>query len=169
MGCFWCGEAPLSDLKGVSSAVSGYIGGHVKNPAYRAVCSGETGHAEAVRVTFDPAVISYSTLLDVFFTVHDPTQLNRQGNDVGTQYRSAIFYFGAEQRAQAEAKVRELAPSFRAPIVTQLEDAEAHVWYPAEDYHQCYAKKHPTEGYIVGVSRPKYDKAKARFGSLFKE
>jgi peptide-methionine (S)-S-oxide reductase len=168
-GCFWCVEAPYSDLKGVSSAISGYIGGHVPSPTYRAVCDGTTGHAEAVRITYDPAVISFSTLLDVFFVVHDPTQLNRQGADAGTQYRSAIFYHGAEQRAEAEAKMRELAGSFPAPIVTQLDDASAHVWYPAEDYHQRYAARNPTQGYVVAVGQPKYRKAYAKFAKLFKD
>ena len=162
-------EAPYSDLKGVSSAISGYIGGHVPNPTYRAVCDGTTGHAEAVRITYDPAVISFATLLDVFFVVHDPTTLNRQGADAGTQYRSAVFYHGAEQRAEAEAKMRELAASFPAPIVTELSDAAAHVWYPAEDYHQRYAARNPTQGYVVAVGQPKYRKAYAKFAKLFKD
>ena len=139
-GCFWCVEAPYSELRGVHSAVSGYIGGEVPNPSYKAVCSGATGHAEAVRVSYDPAQISFGALLDVFFTLHDPTTLNRQGNDVGTQYRSAIFYHGEGQAAEARAKIGELegAGAFGgARVVTQVEDAAAHKWWPAEEYHQC--------------------------------
>jgi len=166
-GCFWCVEAPFAELKGVDSAVSGYIGGHVANPDYRAVCGGDTGHAEAVRVTYDPSVRTYEELLDVLFTVHDPTQLNRQGNDVGTQYRSAIFYHNADQRARAEAYLKARAKDFRAPIVTTIEPAEpTHTWYEAEKYHQNYVKLNPNQGYVVAVSKPKLYKARAAFPDL---
>lgn len=166
-GCFWCVEAPFSELKGVESAVSGYIGGHVRNPNYKDVCGGDTGHAEAVRVTYDPSVRSFEELLDVLFTIHDPTQLNRQGNDVGTQYRSAIFYADAEQRAKAEAYLKRRAKDFRAPIVTTLEPAEpTNAWYPAEEYHQAYCRRNPNQGYVVAVSKPKLNKARAAFPDL---
>ena len=135
-GCFWCIETVFNRLRGVESAVSGYMGGHAANPSYEAVCNGDTGHAEVVQVSFDPDVISYRDLLDVFFTLHDPTQLNRQGNDVGTQYRSAIFWHTPEQKAEAEAVIAALTASkqFAAPIVTEV--TEATTFYPAEDYHQ---------------------------------
>ncbi|MHB0983472.1 MAG: peptide-methionine (S)-S-oxide reductase MsrA, partial [Thiobacillus sp.] len=137
-GCFWCIETVFNRLRGVESAVSGYMGGHTTNPTYQDICNGDTGHAEVVQVTFDPDVISYRELLDVFFTLHDPTQLNRQGNDVGTQYRSAIFWHTPEQKAEAEAVIAELtaAQQFDAPIVTEV--AAATAFYPAEDYHQRY-------------------------------
>ncbi len=167
-GCFWCVEAPYSGLKGIFSATSGYIGGHVPHPTYDAVCSGTTGHAEAVRVAFDPAVIPYRTLLDVFFAIHDPTTLNRQGNDVGTQYRSAIFTHGEEQAAAVRAKVAELEASGVAPVTTQVARAEEHTWYPAEEYHQCYVERNPTQGYVRAVSLPKLLKAKKEFAGLFK-
>jgi peptide-methionine (S)-S-oxide reductase len=132
-GCFWCVEAPYSELKGVKSAVSGYIGGSVENPNYKQVCEGDTGHAEAVRVTFDPAEVSFAQLLDVFFTLNDPTQLDRQGNDVGTQYRSAIFYASPAQLEAAKAKIAALNASGKlpGPVVTKLEDASRHTWYEA--------------------------------------
>ena len=167
-GCFWCVEAPYSDLKGVSSAVSGYIGGSKPNPTYEEVCRGTTGHAEAVRITYDPSIISFSTLLDVFFVVHDPTQLNRQGNDSGTQYRSAIFVHSEQQLAEARAKIESLSSRFVSPIVTQLDDAKKHEWYPAEEYHQNYSKVNPSQGYIVGVSQPKYNKVRKTFPHLFR-
>ncbi len=167
-GCFWCVEAPYSALAGVDSAVSGYIGGHVRDPTYRQVCDGDTGHAEAVRVTFDPARVSFDSLLDVFFTVHDPTQLNRQGNDVGTQYRSAIFYDTPAQRAAADAKIAALVAKGKR-VVTTVEPASAHVWYPAEEYHQCYVKRNPTQGYVAAVSIPKLNKVRAAFPELLKK
>jgi peptide-methionine (S)-S-oxide reductase len=151
-GCFWCVEAPYAALRGVHSATSGYIGGRVANPSYADVCAGETGHAEAVRVLYDPAAVSFEALLDVFFTLHDPTQLNRQGNDHGTQYRSAIFYADEAQRAAALEKMRALRAKLPNDVVTQLEPASAHTWYPAEEYHQvrercdamrCDAKRAP--------------------------
>ena len=167
-GCFWCIESPYSGLKGVFSATSGYIGGRVPHPTYDAGCSGTTGHAEAVRVAFDPAVIPYRTLLDVFFAIHDPTTLNRQGNDVGTQYRSAIFTHGEEQAAAVRAKVAELEARGVAPVTTQVARAEEHAWYPAEEYHQCYVERNPTQGYVRAVSLPKLLKAKKEFAGLFK-
>src|SRR5437764_9985728 len=146
-GCFWCLEAVYDLLKGVDDVVSGYTGGAKTNPSYEQVCSGMTGHAEAVQIRFDPSVISYKDLLDVFFTVHDPTTLNRQGNDVGTQYRSAIFYQSPEQKAAAEAKITELtaAKLWKDPIVTQIEPLTA--FYPAEDYHQEYFEQNPYQPY----------------------
>ena len=135
-GCFWCVEAPYSALKGIHTVESGYIGGHVKNPSYRDVCSGETGHAEAVKITYDPGVVSYDLLMDVFFTLHDPTQLNRQGNDVGTQYRSAIFYSTDEQEKATQAKIKELEKKLPSAIETTVEPLSKWIWYPAEEYHQ---------------------------------
>jgi peptide-methionine (S)-S-oxide reductase len=142
-GCFWCTEAVFKDLIGVSSVESGYVGGHVADPSYREVCGGATGHAEAIRVTFDPALISYDDLLDVHFATHDPTQLNRQGNDVGTQYRSAIFFTTPAQKTAAEAvKARvDKSGKWNKPVVTEI--VAATQWYPAEDYHQDYLQKHP--------------------------
>ena len=166
-GCFWCVEAPYAQLRGVFSAESGYIGGHVKDPTYDAVCSGATGHAEAVRVTFDPAVVAYRALLDVFFAIHDPTTLNRQGNDVGTQYRSAVFTHGEEQAAAVAEKLKELrARGVKA--VTEVARAEEHAWYAAEEYHQCYVERNPTQGYVRAVSLPKLLKARKEFAPLFK-
>ena len=135
-GCFWCTEAIFLDLVGVKSVESGYTGGHVANPSYKQVCGGDTGHAEAVRILFDPAELSYGDLLDVFFATHDPTQLNRQGNDVGTQYRSAIFPQSPEQDAEARAAIDRANETHGGQVVTSIEPAAA--WYPAEDYHQNY-------------------------------
>src|SRR6185369_15699222 len=137
-GCFWCLEAVYDLLKGVKSVESGYMGGKVANPSYQQVCTGNTGHAEVVQVTFDPAIVNFKDILDVFFTVHDPTTLNRQGNDVGTQYRSAIFYHSPEQKAAADQKITEIntAHLWSSPIVTEVTPAE--IFYLAEDYHQEY-------------------------------
>ena len=135
-GCFWCTEAVFKQLAGVTSVESGYIGGHVDNPDYKSVCSGSTGHAEAIMVDFNADVISYADLLDIHFATHDPTQLNRQGNDVGTQYRSAIFPLDATQRDEAEAAIKRAAADCSTPIVTTIEGPAT--WYPAEDYHQEY-------------------------------
>jgi len=170
-GCFWCVEAPYNELKGVQSAISGYIGGSTKNPTYREVCNGDTGHAEAVRVTFDPSIVSFEQILDVFFTLHDPTQLNRQGNDVGTQYRSAIFYHSPSQLQFSKQKISELEASgkVKSSIVTQIEDVGKHVWYPGEEYHQCYVKNNPTQGYVAGVSIPKLEKVRRTFPQLMKK
>ena len=142
-GCFWCTEAVFLDLVGVKSVTSGYIGGAVPNPTYKQVCGGDTGHAEAIRVTFDPDQISYDELLDIFFATHDPTQLNRQGNDVGTQYRSAIFYHNETQRQLAMKSRNELEKNkpFKEPVVTEI--TQATEFYPAEEYHQHFYKKNP--------------------------
>ncbi|GAB4501549.1 MAG: peptide-methionine (S)-S-oxide reductase MsrA [Anaerolineales bacterium] len=162
-GCFWCLEAIFDDLRGVLSVESGYSGGHVANPSYKQVCSGATGHAEAVRITFNPAEISYADLLRVFFTIHDPTSLNRQGADVGTQYRSAIFYHDEPQKQSAEAVIRELE-SLRLwpdPIVTSLEKMD--LFYPAEDYHQEYFANNPNQPYCQAVVAPKVAKFRKQF------
>jgi peptide-methionine (S)-S-oxide reductase len=167
-GCFWCIETVFNRLRGVESAVSGYMGGHTTNPTYHDICNGDTGHAEVVQATFDPDVISYRELLDVFFTLHDPTQLNRQGNDVGTQYRSAIFWHTPEQKAEAEAAIAELTASrqFAAPIVTEV--TEATTFYPAEDYHQRYFEQNPHQPYCQFVVAPKVEKARAKFSGRLK-
>jgi len=168
-GCFWCIETVFNQLRGVESAVSGYMGGHTTKPTYKDICNGDTGHAEVVQVTFDPGVISYRELLDVFFTLHDPTQLNRQGNDVGTQYRSAIFWHTAEQKSEAEAAIAELSASsqFGAPVVTEV--TEATTFYPAEDYHQRYFEQNPYQPYCQFVVAPKVAKARAKFSARLKE
>ncbi len=164
-GCFWCLEAVYDQVIGVHDVVSGYTGGHVPNPTYRQVCAGDTGHAEAVQLRFDPAVISFRELLDIFFSIHDPTTLNRQGADVGTQYRSAIFYHSDEQRQIAEQVIRELTEAgvFRNPIVTEL--APATTFYPAEDYHQEYFAHNPYQPYCQFVVAPKV----AKFHKLFRD
>jgi peptide-methionine (S)-S-oxide reductase len=157
-GCFWCLEATFEMLEGVEKSVSGYAGGHVRDPTYKAVCTGKTGHAEVVQLTFDPAVIGFSDLLDVFFTIHDPTTLHRQGADVGTQYRSAIYYHGPEQKALAEAKIKELDAKkvWGAKIVTEV--APLAEFYAAEDYHQGYYRNNPYQGYCQAVVAPKVQK-----------
>jgi len=163
-GCFWCLEAVFDRLRGVQSVESGYIGGHVRNPAYREVCAGTTGHAEAVRIAFAPAEITFNDLLDVFFAIHDPTTLNRQGNDVGTQYRSGIFYTSAGQKRAAEEKLRQLTAerAFPAPIVTEV--TAAGPFYVAEDYHQEYFENNPAQPYCQMVVAPKVRKALEKFG-----
>ncbi|MCO5190527.1 MAG: peptide-methionine (S)-S-oxide reductase MsrA [Anaerolineae bacterium] len=162
-GCFWCLEAVYELLNGVESVVSGYAGGHVANPSYRAVCSGSTGHAEVVQITYDSTVITFDDLLDVFFTIHDPTTLNRQGNDVGTQYRSAIFTHNPAQQATAARKIAELEAAGLWPnaIVTQVEPLD--VFYPAEDYHQEYYQNNKWQPYCQVVVRPKVAKARKHF------
>lgn len=168
-GCFWCIETVFNRLRGVESAVSGYMGGHTANPAYEAICNGDTGHAEVVQIAYDPDEISFRDLLDVFFTIHDPTQLDRQGNDVGTQYRSAIFWHTPEQKAEAEAAIAVLAASRQfggAPIVTEV--AEASVFYPAEDYHQRYFEQNPQQPYCQFVVAPKVAKAEGKFSGRLK-
>lgn len=162
-GCFWCLEAVFELLKGVEKVQSGYAGGHRPNPTYDQVCSGDTGHAEVVQITFDPAVIRYRELLEVFFAIHDPTTLNRQGNDSGTQYRSAIFYHSPEQKAEAEQMMASLTAeqAFRNPIVTQL--APLDVFYPAEDYHGEYFRLHPGQPYCEWVIAPKVAKFRDKF------
>lgn len=168
-GCFWCIEAVYDSLQGVKSVESGYAGGHVENPTYRQVCGGDTGHAEVARITFDPGVISYRDLLDVFFTVHDPTTLNRQGNDVGTQYRSVIFYTSDEQRRQAEEAIQELnaARTLPGPVVTALEPAGK--FFVAEDYHQEYFANNPSQPYCLMTIPPKLKKLKERFAARIKK
>jgi peptide-methionine (S)-S-oxide reductase len=164
-GCFWCVEAIFERVKGVQSVVSGYAGGEVNNPTYREVSSGRTGHAEVVQITFDPGLVSYTELLEIFFKTHDPTTLNRQGADVGTQYRSLILYHDDRQRQLAEKTIRELddADIWKKPIVTRVEPFEA--FYPAEDEHQEYFANNPEAGYCRMVIQPKVDK----FEKVFKE
>ncbi len=166
-GCFWCTEAVFNDVIGVSKVESGYIGGHVENPTYKAVCAGSTGHAEAIRVTYDSEQLSYSDLLDIFFATHDPTQLNRQGNDVGTQYRSAIFPLDAAQQMEAEVAMSRNQPGWPAPIVTTIEDAT--IWYAAEDYHQEYwsgeGQRNP---YCLAIIPPKLQKLRKSFAARVK-
>jgi peptide-methionine (S)-S-oxide reductase len=157
-GCFWCLDAVFRGLRGVEQVVSGYTGGTVPNPSYEAVCTGRTGHAEVVQVTFDPAVLSYRDLVEVFFAIHDPTTLNRQGADVGTQYRSAIYYHSPEQEQTAREVIAALErdPVFDAPIVTEV--APAPAFYPAEEYHQDYFRRNPGQGYCRAVIAPKVAK-----------
>jgi peptide-methionine (S)-S-oxide reductase len=162
-GCFWCTEAVFQKLRGVHSVESGYIGGSVENPTYKEVCNGTTGHAEAIRIGFDESQIRYADLLDIFFVTHDPTQLNRQGNDIGTQYRSAIFPLDDTQKTEAEAGIARAQPDWPAPIVTTIEPLA--VWYPAEDYHQDYwsgeGQRNP---YCLAVIPPKLQKLTKKFG-----
>lgn len=167
-GCFWCVEAVFLGLKGVDKVISGYSGGFVDSPSYDEVCSGTTGHAEAIQVIFDPKVISYDDLLRVFFTTHDPTTLNRQGADVGTQYRSAIFYHSPEQKAAAEKIAREITDEklYRSPIVTEV--TEFANFYKAEDYHQNYYARNPTQGYCRAVIDPKVRKFRQKWAHLLK-
>lgn len=161
-GCFWCTEAVYQNLKGVRSVESGYIGGKVPDPSYEQVCTGATGHAEAIRITYDPDVITYADLLDIFFATHDPTTLNRQGNDVGTQYRSAIFPHSPEQEAEAKAGVERAQAGHANPIVTSIE-ADAP-WYPAEDYHQKYWERVGDRNpYCIAVIPPKLAKLRKGF------
>ena len=163
-GCFWCTEAVMQDLRGVQKVESGYIGGTVPNPDYRSVCGGQTGHAEAVRVTFDPNQISYRDLLGLFFATHDPPSLNRQGADVGTQYRSALFPLTQEQEQTAREMIEQLGTEdvFGRPIVTSIEPAST--FYVAEDYHQNYYKNNPGQGYCMAVISPKVAKLRQYYG-----
>jgi peptide-methionine (S)-S-oxide reductase len=166
-GCFWCTEAVFLDVIGVKSVESGYTGGTVANPSYRQVCDGNTGHAEAIRVTFDPDQISYDDLLDIFFATHDPTQLNRQGNDVGTQYRSAIFPEDEEQERRARAAIQRNNPEYGNGIVTTIESKGE--WYPAEDYHQDYwAGEGQRNPYCLAVIPPKLQKLRKSFQARVK-
>jgi peptide-methionine (S)-S-oxide reductase len=165
-GCFWCTEAGFLALKGVEKVVSGYMGGPLEHPTYEQVCSGKTGHAEVVQIQFDPSVITFRALLEVFFTVHDPTTLNRQGNDAGTQYRSAIFWHTAEQKAEAEAAIAELAGAFDSPIVTEI--TQASTFWPAEDYHQDYFANNPRQPYCQFVVAPKVVKVRTKFAERLK-
>jgi peptide-methionine (S)-S-oxide reductase len=168
-GCFWCLEAVFDELQGVESVESGYSGGHVQNPNYAQVCDGETGHAEVVQVTFDSQVLSYKDLLTVFFTIHDPTTLNRQGNDVGTQYRSAIFYHDEEQKKVAEQVIWEISAAriWDDPIVTEVTPFDK--FYIAEEYHQEYFKKNPFQGYCRAVIAPKVAKFRHTFAERLKK
>ena len=167
-GCFWCTEAVFKDLTGVSAVESGYIGGHVDSPSYRQVCGGDTGHAEAIRVTFDPDQIGYDDILDIFFATHDPTQLNRQGNDVGTQYRSAIFPASPEQEAAARRGIERAAAGLPAPIVTTIEPLDT--WWPAEDYHQAYWEGEGQRSpYCLAVIPPKLQKLRKSFAARLKD
>jgi len=167
-GCFWCTEAVFLRLRGVSKVVSGYTGGSVENPTYKQVCTGQTGHAEVVQIEFDPDVITFDQILDVFFHTHDPTTLNRQGADVGTQYRSAVFYRDEEQEAKAKAMIEKLDASgdFDDPIVTTLETVEK--FYSAEDYHQNYFTLNPGQGYCQVIVGPKVAKFQKRYRTLLK-
>ncbi|MGE0132697.1 MAG: peptide-methionine (S)-S-oxide reductase MsrA [Blastocatellales bacterium] len=162
-GCFWCLEAVFDELRGVEKVESGYSGGHAINPTYREVCNGTTGHAEVVQITFDPQVVSFKELLQVFFTIHDPTTLNRQGADVGTQYRSAIYYNSPEQRERAEQVIAELtaAKVWDDPIVTEV--MRLSEFYPAEEYHRDYYQRNPAQPYCQAVIAPKVAKARKHF------
>lgn len=167
-GCFWCTEAVFKDVIGVTSVESGYIGGSVPNPTYKQVCSGDTGHAEAIRVTFDTDQVRYGDILDIFFATHDPTQLNRQGNDIGTQYRSAVFPHSPEQDAEVRSAIERAQPDWPAPIVTTIEPLAD--WWPAEDYHQQYwegeGQRNP---YCLSVIPPKLRKLRKSFANRTKE
>ena len=162
-GCFWCLEAVFLELKGVETVESGYAGGDLPAPSYEQVCTGDTGHAEVVQITFDPSVISYRALLEIFFTIHDPTALNRQGADVGTQYRSAIFYHSAAQKATAEAVIGELEAEhvWDKPVVTQVVQYE--MFYAAEEYHRDYYRRNPGQSYCRAVIAPKVSKLRKHY------
>jgi peptide-methionine (S)-S-oxide reductase len=162
-GCFWCTEAVFNELRGVESVVSGYSGGQTADPTYEQVCSGRTGHAEVVQITYDPNVVSFEELLEIFFKTHDPTTMNRQGHDVGTQYRSVIFYHDDQQRQAAESAIAKLneAGVFGSPVVTQVVRFEK--FFPAEGYHQNYFARNPNQAYCAAVIRPKVDKFRAVF------
>jgi len=167
-GCFWCTEAFFTDLKGVQKVVSGYIGGKTENPTYKEVCEGYSGHAEAIRITFDPNEVAYEDLLEIFFATHDPTTLNRQGNDVGTQYRSEIFYTSDAQKTAAEDFIKQLTEQniFDKKIVTKV--TKAPVFYPAEDYHQDYYAQNTNQPYCAAVITPKLAKLKKNYKSKLK-
>lgn len=162
-GCFWCLEAVYNDLRGVEKVISGYMGGHVPDPSYKLVCMGITGHAEVVQLTFDPQTVSFRELLEIFFTIHDPTTLNRQGADVGSQYRSAIFYHSEEQKTAAESVITEFTAAglWNDPIVTEITSASE--FYPAEDYHQEYFANNPYQPYCMAVVAPKVAKFRKKF------
>ena len=167
-GCFWCLESAYNRLEGVHEALSGYMGGELERPTYQQVCGGDTGHAEVVRVRFDPARVAYREVLEIFFTLHDPTTLNRQGNDLGTQYRSAIFWHDETQKAEAESLVARLTAErvFDQPIVTEL--APATTFWPAEDYHQRYFDRNPHQPYCQYVVAPKLAKFRDKFAQRLK-
>jgi len=160
-GCFWCLDAVYRSLQGVTDVVSGYTGGVSRNPSYEAVCTGMTGHAEAVAVTFDPEVIPDDVILDVFFTLHDPRQLNRQGNDVGTQYRSAMYYADDEQKRLFQSAIERAADVWDGRVVTEL--APLGEYFPAEDYHQDFFAKNPNQGYCLAVAQPKVNKVRKSY------
>ncbi|WP_433632405.1 peptide-methionine (S)-S-oxide reductase MsrA [Halomicrococcus sp. NG-SE-24] len=166
-GCFWCTEAAMKELDGVASVTSGYAGGHVENPSYRQVCSGDTGHAEVVQVEYDPEVITYDELLEVFFATHDPTQLNRQGPDVGTQYRSIVLYHDDEQRERVEAYVEALDEEYDDDVVTEIEPLET--FYRAEENHQDYFEKNPNDAYCQMHAAPKVEKVREKFQQKLKQ
>lgn len=166
-GCFWCIEAMFQDLIGVEKVQSGYMGGHKDNPTYKEVCTGTTGHAEVLSVHFDPKVISYNDLLKAFWYAHDPTQLNRQGNDIGTQYRSAVFYYNNTQKEAAEASMKAEQTNHSAPIVTEI--TQATTFYPAEDYHTDYFNLHGENPYCNAVVAPKVKKFRQAFAGRLKE
>ena len=168
-GCFWCLEAVFDELNGVVSVESGYAGGHVANPSYRAVCNGDTGHAEVIQVTFDPSVLEFRDLLRVFFTIHDPTQLNRQGADVGTQYRSAIFYHDDEQKRAAEEIIAEINAEKMWPKLIVTEVSKMDKFYVAEDYHQEYYANNPFQPYCMAVVAPKVTKFRKHFAERLKK
>ena len=163
-GCFWCLDSAYVQFKGVSDVTCGYTGGTVANPSYEAVCNGNTGHAEIVSITFDPAVITSEQILDIFFTLHDPTQLNRQGNDVGTQYRSSMFYSSEEQKTLFEASIESAKEIWGNEIMTEI--SQLRELYGAEEYHQDYFAKNPNQGYCVAVVAPKVAKVRAKFSHL---
>ena len=165
-GCFWCTEAVYLEVRGVTRVESGYMGGHVVNPTYEQVCSATTGHAEVVRLEFDPSVISYRDILEVFFTIHDPTTPDRQGNDVGPQYRSVIFTTSPEQEATARQVMGEMAHVWDAPLVTEITPQQT--WHRAEDYHQDYFRQHPLQGYCAFVVAPKISKFRQTFANRVK-
>lgn len=167
-GCFWCIESAYNAINGVNSALSGYMDGHLENPSYQDICTGHSGHAEVVQVSFDPNVISYETLLEVFFSLHDPTQLNRQGNDVGSQYRSAIFFHNVQQQVLAQAKIEQLTKQgvWSQQIVTEVKAAD--IFYCAEDYHQDYVSNNPQNPYCQMLVLPKLAKFKSKFSDKLK-
>ena len=167
-GCFWCLEAVYRETEGIEKVVSGYMGGSTPHPAYKDVCTGSTGHVEVVQLTFDASVISYRDILEIFFVIHDPTTLNRQGNDVGTQYRSVIFYYSPEQKAAAEETIRDLTAEkvYDDPVVTAIEPAQE--FYPAEAYHQEYFENHPYQPYCAFVVAPKVQKFRKKFAGRVK-
>ena len=168
-GCFWCTEAVYVKVRGVSDVESGYANGHVDHPSYEQVCTGKTGHNEVVRLVYDPDQVSTRQLLEVFFVVHDPTQLNRQGNDVGTQYRSGIYYTTPEQKDVADDLIREMSQDklFGAPIVTEVQPLTSY--WPAEQYHQDFFEKNPYQGYCLAVAAPKVEKFRKTFASLVRD
>jgi peptide-methionine (S)-S-oxide reductase len=163
-GCFWCTEGCYLIVPGVTKVVSGYAGGHVENPTYEQICTKKTGHAEVIKITYDPAKISGKDILDLFWYVHDPTTYHRQGNDEGPQYRSIIMYANDEQKALAEASVKEHAKEFDAPITTEI--VPLTKFYPAEDYHQDFANKNPNQGYVCAIVKPKVEKLKKKLAEI---